>query len=104
MFPMMEMKMTTVEGRKFEKSEEHEEIDVTYTDRNMEHKKEEFKKKLMITRHQVCDMDKVKTAVKRPGSAFEAHETPHTLTTNPPEEPLQPSENAKPSPIILPVI
>jgi hypothetical protein len=51
MFPMMEMDMTTVEGRKFEKSEEHEEINVTNTDRNMEHKKEESKKKLVITRH-----------------------------------------------------
>jgi hypothetical protein len=48
-------------------------------------------------------MDKVKTAVKRLGSVFKAHETPHTLTINPPEESLQPSENAKPSPIILPV-
>ena len=31
------MDMTTVEGKKFEKSEEHEAINVTNTDRNMEH-------------------------------------------------------------------
>jgi hypothetical protein len=103
MFPMMEIEMTTVEGRKFEKSKEHEEINVTNTDRNMENRKEEIKKKLVITRHQVCNIDEVETAVKRPGSTFEAHETPHTLTTSPPETILQPPENAEPSPIILPV-
>jgi hypothetical protein len=100
---MMELNMATVEEKKSEKSEEPDEIDETHTDRTIQHEKEEHKKKLVITRRQVCDMDKVKTAVKRPGSAFEAHENPHTLTTYPPEESLQPSENAKPSPIILPV-
>jgi hypothetical protein len=103
MFPMTEIDMTTVEGRKFEESEEHEEINVTYTDRNMEHRKEEFKKKLVTTRNQVCDMDIVKTAVKRPGSIFEAKETPHTFTKSPPEESLQLPGNADPSPIIFPV-
>ena len=39
MFPTMEMNMATVEGRKFEKSEEHEESNVTYTDRNMQHRR-----------------------------------------------------------------
>ena len=41
--PMMEMDMAMVEKRKSEKSEEHEEIDMTHTDRNMQHKKEESK-------------------------------------------------------------
>ena len=85
MFPITEIKMTTMEGRKFEKSKEHEEINVTDTDRNMENRKEETKKKLVITRHQECNINEVETAVKRPGSTFEAHETPHTLTTSPPE-------------------
>jgi hypothetical protein len=97
---MMELNMATVEEKKYEKSEEPDEIDETNTDKTIQHEKEEHKKKLVITRRQVCDMDKVQTAVKRPGSAFE---NPHTLTTYPPEESLQPSENAKPSPIILPV-
>jgi hypothetical protein len=95
--------MATVEGRKFEKSKEHEEINVTNTDRNMQDKKEKSGKKLMITRHQVCDMDTVKTAVKRHGSVFKAHETPHNPIKYPPEESFQPFEKAKPSPIILPV-
>ena len=103
MSPMMEIEMTTVEGRKFEKSKEYEEINVTDTDRNMENRKEEIKKKLMITRHQEYKIDEGETAVKRPGSTFEAHETPHTLTTSPPETTLQPPEDAEPSPIILPI-
>ena len=103
MFPIMKMDMTTVEGRKLEKSEEHEEINVAYTDRNMEHRKEEFKKKLVTTSHQVCDMDTVKTAVKRPGSVLEANETPHTFRTSPLEKSPQLPENADPSPIILAV-
>jgi hypothetical protein len=69
----------------------------------MQYEQEGSKKKLVITRRKMRDMDKVKNAVKRPGSAFEAHENPYTLTTYPPEESLQPSENAKQSPIILPV-
>jgi hypothetical protein len=101
MFWMMEIEMTTMEGRKSEKSKEHEEINVTDTDRTMENGKEEIKKKLMITRHQECNIDEGETAVKRPGSTFEAHETPHTLTTSPPETTLQPPENVEPSPIIL---
>jgi hypothetical protein len=111
---MMEMNTATVEEGKYEKSEEPEEIDKTHTDRNnimgkfatefIQHEKEESKKKLAITRRQVCELDKVRNTVKRPRPAFDAHENPHTLTTSPPEEPLQNSvENTKPSPIILPV-
>jgi hypothetical protein len=101
---MSEMNMAMVEEKEFEKSEEHEEIDVTHTDRNMQHKKEESKQKLVTTRHQECGLDKVRNTAKRPRSAFDAHENPHTLTTSPPEEPLKDSvENAKPSPITLPV-
>jgi hypothetical protein len=100
MLPTIEIDKATVEGMKFDKSKEHEESNVTYTDRNMQHREEESKQKLMITRHQVSNMNKVKTAVKKPEPAFEAHETPHTLTTYPPEKSLQPSENAEPSPII----
>jgi hypothetical protein len=94
----MEQNMAMVKEKRYEKSEEPEEIDKTHTDRNMQHKQEESKK-----RRQVCDRDKVRNAVKRPGSVFDAHENPHTLTTYLPEESLQPSETAKPSPIILPV-
>jgi hypothetical protein len=72
--------MAMVEERK---SEEHEEIDVTLTDRNMQHKKEESKQKLVTTKRQVCDLDKVRNTVKRPRPAFDAHENPHTFTTTP---------------------
>jgi hypothetical protein len=102
MLPKTETDMTTVEGKKFEESEEQEGVNVTYTDRNMEHRKEEFKIKLVTTRHQAYDMDTVKTVVKRPGSVFKANETPHTLTKSPPKESLQPPENADP-PKIFPV-
>jgi hypothetical protein len=91
----MEMNTETVEERKYEKSEEPEKIDETHTDRTIQHEKEEYRKKLAITRRQVRDLDKV----KRPRPAFDGHKIPHTLTAPPPEEPLQPSENAKPSPI-----
>ena len=103
MFPKTEMDMTTVEGKKFEKPKEQEEINVAYTDRNMEHGTEEFKKKLVTTRHRVCDMDTVKTVVKRPGSVLKAHETQHTITQSPPEESLQLPGNADPSPTIFPI-
>ena len=92
-----------MEGRKFEESEEHEETNVTHADRNMHDKKEKSDKKLMITRHQVCDMGSIKTVVKRHGSVFKVFETPHTPTTSPPEESLQPFERAEPSPTTLPV-
>jgi hypothetical protein len=102
--PMMEMNIAMVEGRKFEKSEEHEEINVTHTDRNMQHKKEESKQKLMTSSRQECGLDKVRNTIKRPRSALDAHENPHTLTTSPPEElPQNSVENTKPSTIILPV-
>jgi hypothetical protein len=81
--PMLEMNMAKVEERKPEKSEEHEEIDVTHTDRNMQHKKEESKQKLVNTKRRVCNLGKVRTTVKRPRPAFDAHETPHTFTTSP---------------------
>ena len=72
--------MAMVKEKRYEKSEEPEEIDETHTDRNMQHEQEESKKKLVITRRQVCDMDKVRYAVKRPGSALG---TPtHTLAIN----------------------
>ena len=35
MSPTMEMEMVTMEGRKFEKSKEHEETNVTHADRNI---------------------------------------------------------------------
>jgi hypothetical protein len=61
---MMETNMAMVEERKYEKSKELEEIDGTHTDRNMQHEQEESKKKLVVTRRQVCELDKVKTTVK----------------------------------------
>jgi hypothetical protein len=95
------MDMTTKKERKFEESEEHEETNVTHADRNMDDKKEKSDKKLMITRHNVRDMDSIKTGVKRHGSVVEAHETPHTPTASPPEESLQLFEKAEPSPTLL---
>ena len=47
--PMKELNMAMVKERKFEKSEE---IDVTHTDRNMQHEKEESKQKLVTNRRQ----------------------------------------------------
>jgi hypothetical protein len=101
---MREMNMAMVKERKFEKSEEHEEIDVTHTDRNMQHEKEEPKQKLVNTRRQENGLDKVRNTAKRPRSAFDAHENPHTLTTFPPEEPLKNHVvHTKPSLITFPV-
>ena len=77
----MELNMAMVKEKRYEKSEEPEEINETHADRNMQHEQEELKKKLVITRRQVCDMDKVRNAVKRPGSAFDAHGNPHTIST-----------------------
>jgi hypothetical protein len=65
----MELNMAMVKEKRYEKSEEPEEIDETHADRNMQHEQEELKKKLVITRRQVCDMN----AIKRPGSALDAH-------------------------------
>jgi hypothetical protein len=97
---MMELNTAMAEKKRYEKSEEPKEIDETNTDSNMqrEQKESKKKKKLVITRHQEYDMNKVRYAVKRPGASFEAHENPHSLTTFPPEESLQASENAQPSP------
>jgi hypothetical protein len=103
MSPTMEMDMATMKERKFEESEEHEETNVTNADRNMHDKKEKSDKKLMITRHQVCDMDSIKTVVKRHGSVVKAHETPHNPTASPPEESLQIFEKNEPSPTLLQV-
>jgi hypothetical protein len=103
MLPTIEMDKATVEGMKFDKSKEHEESNVTYTDRNMQQRKEESKHELMITRHHVWDINKAQTAIKRPRSAFETHETTHTLTTYTPGKSFQPSQNAMPSPIIFQV-
>jgi hypothetical protein len=95
---MMEQHLTMVEERKYVKPEEPEEIDKTHTDRNIQHEQVESEKKLVTARRQVRDLDKVRNTVKRPKTAFDAHENPHTPTTSPPEEPFQPSENAEPSP------
>jgi hypothetical protein len=43
----------------------------------------ESKKKLAITRHRVCELDKARNTVKRPRSASDTHENPQTLTTSP---------------------
>ena len=96
----MELNMATVDEKKYEKSKE---LDDTHTDRTTQHVKEEPKKQLVITRCQVSDMDKVKTAVKRPETAFEAHENPYTLTTHHPMKSLQPPKSISESaPVILP--
>jgi hypothetical protein len=87
--PTMELNMATVEEKKYEKSEEPNEIDETNTDRTIQNEKEELKKTLVINRRQVCDLDKVRNTAKRPRPAFNTNENPHTLTTPPPEEPLQ---------------
>jgi hypothetical protein len=59
---------------------------------------------MVTTRRQECGLDKVRNTVKRPRSAFDAQKNPYTLTTYPTEEQQKNSvENAKPSPIILPV-
>jgi hypothetical protein len=81
--PMLEMNMAKVEEKKPEKSEEREEIDVTPTDRNMQHRKEESKQKLVKTKRRVCNLGKVRNTVKRPSPAFDAHENPHTFKTSP---------------------
>ena len=95
----MELNMATVEEKKYEKSEEPDEIDEAYTDRNMQHEKKKYEKKLVTTRRQKYELDKVRCPVKRPRPAFDAHEDPQILTTSPPEEPLQPFGNTKPLPI-----
>jgi hypothetical protein len=98
-FPRREKHMAMVKG-KSENYEEHKEIDVTHTDRNMQHVKEESKQKLVTNRRQESGLDKV----KRPRSAFDAQENPYTLTTPPPEEPSKNHDVViKPSPIILPI-
>ena len=99
----MDMDMATMKERKFEESEVQEETNVTHADRNMHDKKEKSDKKLMITRHQVREMDSIKTVVKRHGFVVKAHETPHTPTASPPEESLQLFEKAEPSPTLLQV-
>jgi hypothetical protein len=78
MSPIMEMDMAMVEMRKSENTKEHEEIDVTHADRNMQHRKEESNKKLEITSSQMCDMNEVRYDAKRHRSAFNAHKNPHT--------------------------
>jgi hypothetical protein len=89
----MEMNMATVEERKYKESKEPEEIDESHTDRNnimgnfapefMKHEKEDPKKKLAIVKRQMCGLDRVRNTVKRPRSALDAHENPHTLATSP---------------------
>jgi hypothetical protein len=64
----VELSMAMVKEERYETFKKPEEIDETHADRNMQHEQEELKKKLVITRRQVCDMDKVRNAVKRPGS------------------------------------
>ena len=76
--------MATVEERKYEKSEEPEEIDESHTDRNnimgnfatefMKHEKEDPQKKLAIVKRQMCGLDRVRNTVKRPRSVLDAHE------------------------------
>jgi hypothetical protein len=97
--PRRETHMAIVKG-KFEKYEEHKEMDVTPTDRNMQHIEEESKQKLVTDKRQENGLDKV----NRPRSAFNAHENPHTLTTLPPEEPSKSHDvDDTPSPTILPI-
>jgi hypothetical protein len=49
----------------------------------IQQEKVEPKRKLATTRHQVCEPDEARNTVKRPRSASDAHESPHTLTTSP---------------------
>ena len=76
---MMELNTAMAKEKRYEKSEEPEEIDDTHT----EQEKVEPKKKLETTRGQVCELDKARTTVKRPRSASDNHESPHTLPTSP---------------------
>ena len=91
----MEMDIDEVE----ETPEEREET-VTPTDRNMKHRKEEPKQKLMTTR---CPMREL-NHVKRPRLTFNAHKDQHTRMTSPPEEYLKnPDEDAEQPLIAIPV-
>ena len=89
--------MTMVEERKYVKPEEPEEIDETHTDRNIQHELVESDKKLVTTRRQVRDLDKVRNTAKRPKPAFDAHENPHTPTTRK-VPPVETSSIFKPTP------
>jgi hypothetical protein len=73
-----------VEMRKSENTKEHEEIDVTNADRNMQHRKEESNKKLETSSSQMCDMNEVRYDAKRHRSAFNAHKNPHIPRSPPP--------------------
>jgi hypothetical protein len=82
--PTKEMNMAMVKGE-FEKYEEHEEMDVTPIDRNMQHVEEESNQKLVTNKRQENGLDKA----ARPKSALNSHKNPHTLTPLPPEEPFK---------------
>ena len=73
-----EMNMAMVKG-KVEKHEEHEEMDITPIDRNMQHVEEESKQKLVTNKR----LDKA----DRTRSAFNAHKNSHNLTLLTSEEP-----------------
>ena len=97
--PMKEMNKAMVKGT-FEKYEEHEEMNVTPIDRNMQHVEEESKQKLVTNKRQENGLDKA----DRPKSAFNAHENPHTLTQLPPEEPSKNHDvDDTPSPTSSPI-
>jgi hypothetical protein len=97
--PMREMHMAMVKG-KSKKHEEHEEMDVTPTDRNMQHVEEQSQQKLVANKRQQNGPDKV----TRPRPAFNAHKNPHTLMTLPPDEPPKNHDvDDKPSPTFLPI-
>jgi hypothetical protein len=67
----MEMNMAAVEERKYEVSEEAEEIDESFTDRDtimgnsatkfVKHKKEEPEKKLVVVKYHMCGLDRVRS-------------------------------------------
>ena len=83
-----------------EETPEEREETVTPTDRNMKHRKEEPKQKLMTTR---CPMREL-NHVKRPRLTFNAHKDQHTRMTSPPEEYLKnPDEDAEQPLIAIPV-
>ena len=97
--PMKEMNKAMVKGT-FEKYEEHEEMNVTPIDRNMQHVEEESKQKLVTNKRQENGLD----VADRPKSAFNTNENPHTLLQLPPEEPPKNHDvNDTPSPTSSPI-
>jgi hypothetical protein len=88
---ILKMNMVKVVEETPEIHEEREEVDVTHTDRNMQHRKEEPKQKCGLNHY------------TRPRPTLDTHEDSHTITMSPPRDlsrillkmpsnPSQPSE------------